>query len=159
MPYIRAIKQDSGCVFCREILEEMREPDLIVHRGSHAFVVLNLYPYTTGHLMIVPYRHVARLPDLTPDEQGEMLRLLRISELLVEQQVGRCTIQAGINIGRCAGAGVEGHLHIHLVPLVSGSTSDSETANLTEPPEPLVATRERFRASWNEAEEAHRASS
>jgi ATP adenylyltransferase len=76
MPYIQGIKSASGCVFCDEVLAEGHESELLLHRGRSAFVVLNLYPYTTGHLMVVPYRHVGRLQDLEPGEIEECADLV-----------------------------------------------------------------------------------
>jgi ATP adenylyltransferase len=151
MPYIQSIKSGGGCIFCDEVLAGKDPLDLIVHRGRHAFVVLNLYPYSVGHLMIVPYRHLGNLEDVSGEEMAEISGLLARAERTLgrEPEGRRQTI--GMNVGRCAGAGVEGHLHIHLVPLDErgGSVSGRELF------EPLPATHERlargFRQDGSEA--------
>lgn len=107
--------KDEGCIFCRpETRKHVRE--LILHRGQTAFVVLNRYPYNAGHLMVVPYRHVAQLPALKSAERREIMDLVALaSEILAELQ-NPAGINVGMNLGRAAGAGIDGHLHVHLVP-------------------------------------------
>ncbi len=144
MDYILGIREESGCVFCRDVLASGVDPDLVLHRGTESFVIMNLYPYSIGHLMIVPYRHVGRLPALSAAEISEMTGLLQKAERIVAGELGTSRHQVGINVGRCAGAGVEGHLHIHLVPEPSGRC-DPDTTELAEP---LVETRDRLRRAW-----------
>jgi ATP adenylyltransferase len=161
MPYILGIKDSTGCIFCEKVLGREGEEDLVIHRGRHAFVILNLYPYATGHLMVVPYRHAAELTDLSAEELAEVALLLQHAERAVEAEIGTGRHQVGINIGRCAGAGVEGHLHIHLVParpsgepIPSGGRSGGAAGpfppgrDKEEMPEPLAATRERLATAW-----------
>lgn len=107
--------KDEGCIFCEpETRKHVRE--LILHRGRTAFVVLNRYPYNAGHLMVVPYRHVAQLPALKNTERREIMDLVALaSEILAELQ-NPAGINVGMNLGRAAGAGIDGHLHVHLVP-------------------------------------------
>lgn len=116
MRYIVSNREGASCVFC---LESNADPGqyFILHRGSSCFVILNVYPYTLGHLMVVPHRHVGRLSDLKPAEMEEMSMLLRASERNL--RVGGFGQQfcTGVNLERPAGAGVVGHLHAHLVPL------------------------------------------
>ncbi len=148
MPYILGIKAAATCVFCEEVLAEGVEPDLVIHRGKTAFVILNLYPYATGHLMIVPYRHVGEITGLTADELEESTSLLQLAERAVEDEIGTRRQYVGINIGRCAGAGVEGHIHVHLVP---GRPEGEPAAAIVpgqEVPEPLLLTRERLARAW-----------
>jgi ATP adenylyltransferase len=148
MSYIQSIKNGDGCVFCHEVLNDGVEPDLVIHRGQRAFVVLNLYPYTTGHLMVVPYRHVSSLGDLEPAEATESTRLLQQAERAVEAALGVRQHHVGINLGRCAGAGVEGHLHIHLVPRPPVHSGRPFEIPITEIPPPLTETRDRLAAAW-----------
>jgi ATP adenylyltransferase len=112
---------------------------------------MNLYPYTAGHLMIVPYRHVARLGELTTKERDELIRLAQRAEGILEALFDLPTMQIGINIGRCAGAGVDGHLHIHLVPLGPEKPSRPAPQDPSLPPEALVTTRDRLRSAWADA--------
>lgn len=148
MPYILGIKEEVGCIFCDEVLVQDAEQSLVIHRGAHSFVVLNLYPYTIGHLMIVPYRHLSRLADLNHDELAEATSLLQKAERLVEAELRVTHHHVGINLGRCAGAGVDGHVHIHLVPMRGGSYMRPPAAAHDEPPEPLRATRDRLAKAW-----------
>lgn len=111
-----------GCVFCTA----SARPDadaLIVHRGRTCFVILNLYPYNNGHLMVVPERHVARLADLTPDELDEVMRLTRAAEMALEERYHPHGFNMGLNLGKPAGAGVADHLHMHIVPRWNGDTN------------------------------------
>jgi ATP adenylyltransferase len=151
MTYILGIKSHDGCVFCDEVLDREPGADLVIHRGRTAFVVLNLYPYTTAHLMVVPYRHVSSLDGLTPEEIRESTALLRKAETAVEAEYGIRRHHVGLNLGRCAGAGVEGHLHIHLVPRGQDEVTASPSREMEAcgPPEPLIVTRDRLRGAWN----------
>jgi ATP adenylyltransferase len=111
----------QACIFC-DITEPGRE-DLILVRGRVSFVILNLYPYNNGHLMVVPARHVANLASLTGDEQTELMRLTRHAEIALTEAYKPQGINVGINLGRPAGAGVLDHLHVHLVPRWNGDTN------------------------------------
>jgi len=95
----------------------------VLFRGRVCFVILNLYPYTNGHLMVVPNRHAANLATLSADEQLELMRLTRHSEIAITEAYAPQGINVGINLGKAAGAGVPGHLHVHLVPRWSGDTN------------------------------------
>lgn len=154
MPYILGIKASSPCVFCDEIFVESREPDLVLHQGHHCFVIMNLYPYAVGHLMVVPYRHVASLHEMTDDEILEMSSLLRRAETIVERELGTKRQVVGLNVGRCAGAGVEGHLHVHLVPEAEGvapaGAIDDSSPMPESLPEELHRTRDRLARAWAE---------
>ncbi len=159
MPYIRGIRDSNDCIFCEKVLGKQGEEDLVIHRGRHAFVILNLYPYATGHLMVVPYRHAAELTDLTDEEIAEATLLLQQAERAVEAEFGSARQLVGINIGQCAGAGVEGHLHIHLLPEDTGTLPPAEGEE--EMPEPLSVTLERLSRAWRMAggDAAHRSNS
>lgn len=119
MTYIKSDKPD-GCVFCKDSL---RQEDLILLEGKTAYVMLNLYPYINGHLMIIPYRHVCKLDDLTPEEKLEMFQLIDVSVKSLEDCMHPEGFNVGINLGKAAGAGVDDHVHIHVVPRWIGDTN------------------------------------
>jgi ATP adenylyltransferase len=115
----------SGCIFCdaARALPEPARADLVLVRGRLSYVVLNLYPYNSGHLMVAPDRHVASLAGLTADELTEVARFARDAEVALTEAYQPQGINVGINIGRPAGAGIVDHLHVHLVPRWTGDTS------------------------------------
>ncbi|MFP3853127.1 MAG: HIT family protein [Anaerolineales bacterium] len=139
------------CIFC-QLLQDPDGPDnLILHRGDHAFIVLNRYPYTNGHLMVVPYAHEASLQPLDSHTLAEMMELTReaVNHLtLVYQPEG---FNVGLNLGEAAGAGVADHVHIHIVPRWGGDTNFmSTTAKTRVLPESLEVTYDRLRQSWHD---------
>jgi len=113
--YIRKIDSSTKCVFC-ELPRHSDEDSLIIFRGKLSYVVMNAYPYNTGHLLIVPYRHVGDLSELTDEEYNEMCMLVRRSVRILREAFNPDGFNIGINIGRAAGAGVPGHIHFHVVP-------------------------------------------
>jgi ATP adenylyltransferase len=119
MTYIKSEKPD-GCVFCKDSL---RKEDLILFEGKTAYVMLNLYPYINGHLMIIPYRHVCKLDDLSPEEKLELFELTDISVKALSACMNPEGFNIGINLGKAAGAGVDDHVHIHVVPRWIGDTN------------------------------------
>lgn len=134
----------TDCIFCDP--SAGREIDLVVFRGERSYVILNLYPYNNGHLMVVPDRHLGALEALTPDEQTELMRLTRLSEMVLNEAYKPQGINVGINLGKAAGAGIENHLHIHLVPRWSGDTNFMTAVGETRVlPEDLTATAARLR--------------
>jgi ATP adenylyltransferase len=112
MAYIRAGKAE-GCVLCRGSL---RGDELVVCEGKNAFIMMNRYPYTGGHLMIVPHRHVCRLEDLTADESLELFAFQNLSIRVLKEAMNPEGFNIGMNLGKAAGAGIDDHLHIHVVP-------------------------------------------
>jgi ATP adenylyltransferase len=143
----------SDCVFCEASAGDI---DLVVLRGRAAYVILNLYPYNNGHLMVVPMRHLSALEALTPDEQTELMYLTRLSEMALNEAYRPQGINVGINLGKAAGAGIENHLHIHLVPRWSGDTNFMTAVGETRVlPEDLGATAARLRPIF---ERLHRGS-
>ena len=123
--YINSANSAEGCVFCR-ILASGTENDpenLIVHRGAHSFVILNRFPYTSGHLMVVLYRHIGTLSSAEPEEIQEMMLLAQRCEKCLADIYKPEGFNIGINIGKCAGAGVESHLHLHLIPRWTGDSN------------------------------------
>ena len=114
--------ESAACVFCAALDPAGPSPHL-VFRGKLAFVILNKYPYNNGHLMVVPKRHVGRLAEATAAELTELIALTRIAEMALTESYGAHGINVGMNLGRSAGAGVPGHLHVHLVPRWDGDTN------------------------------------
>jgi ATP adenylyltransferase len=112
---------DPDCIFCHT--SQPGRDELVLFRGQVCYVILNLYPYTNGHLMVVPNRHAANLATLSADEQAELMRLTRRAEIAITEAYVPQGINVGINLGKAAGAGVPGHLHVHLVPRWSGDTN------------------------------------
>jgi ATP adenylyltransferase len=138
-------KTDTGCVFCDA--PRLSGPDsLVVHSGSRCFVLLNLYPYNNGHLMVVPFRHVATLSDLTTDELHELAELTQRSEAVLAETYQPHGLNVGINLGKPAGAGVLDHVHVHLVPRWNGDTNFmTVVADVRVLPENLAETVKRLR--------------
>ena len=128
--YLRR-RQPKGCLFCRIVRSRQDRRHFVVHRGRSAFVVLNLYPYTNGHLMVVPNRHTAQLNALTPPER---LELWQLAEQFM-QRLGRVIAphgyNLGINLGPVSGAGILGHLHLHVVPRWRGDVNFMTTIGQT----------------------------
>lgn len=141
MGYINSKKQ-AGCVFCRD---DVRTDDLILWEGDAAFVMMNRYPYISGHLMIIPYRHLSRVEDLSPAERREMFDLMDVSIRVLTDVMHPEGFNAGINLGKAAGAGIDDHLHIHVVPRWIGDTNFmSVVGEVRVIPEDLHATRARL---------------
>lgn len=124
-PYIN-ILQDKGrkrCIFCKMLKEKNDSKNLIVARTKYSFCVLNIYPYNNGHLLIVPYRHVSDLGKLKKEERDDLFELLLSMQTLVQKMLNPGGYNIGINVGKIAGAGFPGHLHIHLVPRWRGDVN------------------------------------
>lgn len=123
---------------------------LIVHRSAHVFVIVNLHPYSVGHSMVVPYRAVATLSDLTGDEHGDLWSTVTDAVDVVESEYRPQGVNVGLNIGRAAGGSVPGHLHVHVVPRWLGEGNFlAATARTRTLPEPLDVTAERLRSRWS----------
>ncbi len=114
---------DDECIFCAKLAEADDRANLIVHRGEHCFVILNLYPYTNGHLMVAPNEHIARLQELGVETTAEMMALAQRSMARIEAVYEPHGFNVGLNQGRAAGAGVEHHIHLHVVPRWGGDTN------------------------------------
>jgi ATP adenylyltransferase len=134
-----------ACVFCEAVETDVGRA-LVVHEAASAFVILNLYPYNNGHVMVAPRRHVAMLAGLTPDERVEVIELTRLAELALTEAYQPQGINVGMNLGRPAGAGIVDHLHVHLVPRWVGDTNFmSVVGQVRVLPEELPRTAERLR--------------
>lgn len=136
----------DACLFCE--LKGLGDAEaLIVERGEHVFAVLNRYPYSNGHVMVAPYAHRGTLPELTREERGELMDVAARLEAALRAEYSPHGLNAGLNLGRCAGAGVPGHLHLHLVPRWEGDTSFmTVVAGTRVVPEDLGVTFRRLRA-------------
>jgi ATP adenylyltransferase len=121
LEYILA-KKGPGCIFCEKPGEERDRENLILYRGKLAFVIMNLYPYNNGHLMVLPYRHVCSLTDLTDDEMLELMQLNRTAVACLKKAFLPEGYNIGVNLGKVAGAGIEEHLHFHIIPRWVGDT-------------------------------------
>jgi len=142
-------KTDS-CIFCMYAAENNDQENLIITRGFSAYVMLNRYPYSVGHIMIAPYRHTAIFPSLTDDEKLEIFSLGQKAVEVLGKIMNADGFNLGINIGRVAGAGIDTHLHLHVVPRWKGDINFmSVTAETKVLPEALKVTRKRLQDEWN----------
>jgi len=137
----------SGCIFCAVKLTD--EKARIVHRGTHCFVILNTYPYTNGHVMVVPYAHLDELRKLPTDAAQEMMALTQKMETVLRKLYVPDGINLGMNIGKAAGAGVAGHIHMHVLPRwVADANFISVIGETRVLPETLDMTWERIRKAF-----------
>lgn len=116
-------KKDKGCVFCKRLKDKDSSRNLIVFRGKKAFVILNKFPYNAGHAMIVPNRHVGEIEKLKKDEAREFFELTQRTAAVIKKVLKPSSMNLGMNLGRASGAGVPGHLHMHVVPRWIGDTN------------------------------------
>lgn len=154
MAYVTGSKTSSGCVFCvsRQANNAEDERRHIVYRGEYAFIILNLFPYNPGHLLIVPYRHTADLLGLTADESGEMMGLAQRAIRALQTEDGPQGYNLGMNLGCIGGAGIANHLHLHLVPRWEGDTNFMPIIGGTKVlPELLSSTAKRLRKLLSES--------
>jgi ATP adenylyltransferase len=135
--------KEPGCVFCKAAAapEAERAGRLVLARREHAFVIMNRYPYTHGHLMVVPHRHVSRLEDLDHAERTGLFELVVDAQSALREALRPQGLNLGMNLGKAAGAGIEDHLHVHLVPRWVGDTNFMPLlADVRVMPETLAAT-------------------
>jgi len=145
LAYVTGSAKSDPCVFCAAQSSADAE-SLIVFRGSTSFVILNLYPYNNGHLMVVPNRHIASLAAATHGELCEMIELTQRAEVALGEAYAPHGMNVGINLGKPAGAGILDHLHIHVVPRWNGDTNFMTVIGQTRVlPEELPQTAERLR--------------
>jgi ATP adenylyltransferase len=138
--YIRSEKT-KGCIFCQKPEENKDSQNYILLRGKTSFVMLNIYPYNPGHLMVAPFRHLATLDELTDEELFEHFDLVRRGARAIRAAYKPEGFNIGINLGRVAGAGVEGHVHTHVVPRWNGDTNFMPVLSDTRVlPEALAST-------------------
>jgi ATP adenylyltransferase len=138
-------EKPSGCIFCRAAASGNEEESLVVYRGRRVFVLLNRYPYTNGHLMVAPYEHLARLSNSEPETLNELISTVARGEKILIDSYRTDGLNIGVNLGSAAGAGVEDHYHVHLVPRWSGDTNFMTVAGgVRVVPEELSVTRRRL---------------
>ncbi len=145
MSYIKAVKEVSGCIFCEAANSSDAESKYIVHKGSTAFIMMNLYPYNNGHLMIATIRHIPTILEMNEAEMLEVMKLLKLSVILTKKVLNPDGYNMGINIGKFAGAGIEDHIHFHVVPRWKGDTNFMTTLSETRVlPETIEQTYRRL---------------
>jgi ATP adenylyltransferase len=133
-------------VFCVDPSGERDEKDFIVFRGRLNFVILNIFPYTSGHLLIAPYIHTSDFQSCPPEQLAEMLELAKQSQFAIQQAYDPDGFNIGMNLGQCAGAGVEHHLHLHVVPRWIGDSNFMTTVAETRVlPEDLNTTYKKLK--------------
>ena len=148
LAYIKGEKEE-GCIFCNRLARHDDENDLILHRGEASFVILNAFPYNNGHLMVVPFVHTSDMEQVPDATLAEMNQLLKRSMRALKAALGPQGFNIGWNIGRVAGAGVEDHVHEHVVPRWNGDTNFMPVlADTTVMPETLQATYKTLKAAF-----------
>jgi ATP adenylyltransferase len=139
----------TGCVFCDHLAQGDDEAAHILYRGGATFVILNAFPYNTGHLLVAPNRHVADLGDLGSDVRTELMEITFQSTAILKETMGAPGFNVGINLGAEAGAGIPGHLHVHVVPRWSGDTNFMPVIGGTKVlPEMLAQTDAKLRPAF-----------
>lgn len=149
MEYILNPKSDEGCIFCSALKQADGPENLVVYRGPKAFVMLNRFPYTSGHLMIVPYEHAPSLELLDGDSRAEIMELSTRAIQVLQVLYAPQGFNLGMNIGNAAGAGVTEHVHLHVVPRWAGDTNFMSSISQTRVlPELLEETYRRVKETW-----------
>ncbi len=152
LEYIGEAGTQDGCVFCDEAAGSLGGESLTVHRGERAFVLLNKFPYSSGHLMVASMRHIGDLAELTSDEAAEVHELTTDAIGALRSVYSPDAFNVGWNLGQVAGGSIAGHLHEHVVPRWSGDTNFMPVlADVKVVPEHLLATRDRLRDAWPDA--------
>jgi len=124
MTYIKGVnKEEDGCIFCIKPQQNNDKENLLLFRGKKSFVLMNLFPYNNGHLMIIPYKHTSDILDIDKETSGEMWELLNLSKRVLTTVMNPEGFNIGMNIGRNAGAGIDQHIHLHIVPRWNGDTN------------------------------------
>lgn len=153
--YILADKA-PGCIFCDKVKDDKDRENGILLRGRHAFVMLNAYPYNPAHVMVSPYDHVDTLEQVGPEALKELMELTRLSEVAIRWAVRPDGFNVGINIGRAAGAGIEEHLHVHVLPRWGGDVNFMPAvAGVHVIPEALLVTYDKLKPEFERLGKAH----
>jgi len=151
--YFQRDRSDPNCVFCAAYKAKDSPENLVVHRGERTYVILNLYPYSNGHLMVVPYQHCQDLAELPEETLQELISATSKAVSLLEDIYHPQGFNLGMNIGSPAGAGIAGHLHMHVVPRWTGDANFISVVGQTRVlPETLEETYERVKAAWDNEE-------
>jgi ATP adenylyltransferase len=145
LAYVEQAGNEPECILCAFPAERRDHARFILYQGEHGFVILNAYPYSNGHLMVAPYRHTANIEDLESEEGLAVLDLVRMSVSALKEAYHPHGFNIGMNLGRVAGAGIEDHLHVHVVPRWNGDTNFMAVVGDTRViPASLEATYERL---------------
>jgi ATP adenylyltransferase len=146
--YVSTAGKGGGCIFCEKAASTDDRGNYVVLRAERNFLLLNLYPYTNGHLMIAPYEHVATLEEADPATLEEMMRLTARAQKALREVYRPGGFNIGMNLGECAGAGVAGHIHMHVLPRWFGDASFMSTVGETRVlPETLESTYDRLKSA------------
>ncbi|MBM3118432.1 MAG: HIT domain-containing protein [Chloroflexi bacterium] len=138
--------EQGGCFLCQKPKENNDESNLILYRGESTFIILNSFPYNPGHLMVAPYRHIGHLDELTDAESKEHFDMVKLSIKLLTETMKPAGFNTGMNLGRIAGAGLDDHIHTHIVPRWQGDTNFMPVvANTKVLPEALAATYKKLK--------------
>jgi ATP adenylyltransferase len=149
--YVSGASPTTGCIFC-DAPKQTDEKAHIVYRGTHCYIILNTYPYTNGHVMIVPYAHLDELHKLPADAAAELITLTQRMEIVLRSLYHPDGLNLGMNIGKAAGAGVAGHIHMHILPRwVADANFASVIGETRVLPESLAVTWERIRAELGQS--------
>ena len=144
--YVTSAGEGDGCIFCDHLEQKDDRAARILHRGTRSFVILNAFPYNTGHLMVAPFRHVGDICELTDEERDEMMSLTSESIGIVRGALKAHGFNVGMNLGTVAGAGIPGHIHMHVVPRWGGDTNFMPIVGRTKVlPEMIEQTDEKLR--------------
>jgi len=147
--YVSKSPPSNACIFCEKAAQDCDRENLILLRGNFNFILLNIFPYTNGHIMIAPYQHVATLEQTPEPALIEMMQLARRAEAKLRAVYRAPGINLGMNIGECAGAGVAGHIHLHLLPRWPADSNFMTTVAETRVlPEDLSTTWEKLSSSF-----------
>lgn len=148
LQYVTTTGRPQECVFCEALASAEGSP-LVVHRGRTCFVILNLFPYNSGHLMVVPNRHIATLSSATHEERCEMMDLTQQAEQALTDAYRPQGLNVGMNLGRSAGAGIVDHIHVHVVPRWNGDTNFmTVVGDVRVLPEEIIETARRLREAF-----------
>jgi ATP adenylyltransferase len=150
--YVSDATKDDRCIFCDAVTSKDDAAALVVERGEKNFVILNRYPYTSGHLMVVPYAHIPDLVSADAETLAEMMNIAQRAQKALGKTYRPEGFNVGINLGRAAGAGITGHLHMHILPRWAGDANFMTVTGETRvEPEELSTTYTRMRAAFGEA--------
>jgi ATP adenylyltransferase len=147
--YVKEKRDPEVCIFCAAAQAGSGQDSLVVHRGQHNFVILNRYPYTSGHLMIAPYQHASRLSQIDSAAAAEMMYLAQKAEEVLQCAYRADGFNIGMNLGQAAGAGIEEHIHLHVLPRWIGDANFMSTVGTTRVlPEDLKTSFEKIKEKF-----------
>jgi ATP adenylyltransferase len=151
MQYILSADKNEGCILCDKPSSQDDEENYILFRGKYNFIILNTFPYTPGHLMVAPYRHTGNIIDLRANESREHVKLIQLCVKLLMEEAKPAGFNIGMNLGRVAGAGLEGHIHTHIVPRWNGDNNFMAViADVRVLSEGLATTYKKLKTRLNE---------